>query len=57
MVVASAASFGERDLGPIGPLAAQPSIGDVPLPQRGVFMVGGVDTDAYAPSRHLPATG
>ena len=57
MVVASAASFGERDLGPIGPLAAQPSVGDVPLPQRGVFMVGGVDTEAYAPSRHLPAIG
>jgi hypothetical protein len=57
MVVASAASFGERDLGPIGPLAAQPSVGDVPLPQRGVFMVGGVDAEAHAPSRHLPAIG
>jgi hypothetical protein len=57
MVVASAASFGKRDLGPIGPLAAPPSIGDVPLPQRGVFMVGGVDTEAYTPSRHLPAIG
>ncbi len=57
MVVASAASFGERDLGPTGPLAAQPSVGDVPLPQRGVFMVGGVDTEAYTPSRHLPAIG
>lgn len=57
MVVASVASFGERDLGAIGPLAAQPSIGDVPLPQRGVFMVGGVATEAYAPSRHLPAIG
>lgn len=57
MVVASTASFGERDLGPVGPLAAQPSIGDIPLPQRGVFMVGGLDAEAYAPARHLPATG
>jgi hypothetical protein len=57
MVVASAASFSQGDLGPTGPLAAQPTIGDVPLPQRGVFMVGGVDTDAYTPSRHLPAIG
>jgi hypothetical protein len=33
---------------------ARPSI---PLPQRGVFMLGGIDAEAYAPSRHLPATG
>jgi hypothetical protein len=55
MVPDSRAAFDERDLGPLGPLATQAAIGDFPLPQRGVFMLGNVSLEAFTPGRHLPA--
>jgi hypothetical protein len=55
MVPEAEASIAGRELGPTGPLATQATIGDVPLPQRGVLMLGGLSFEAYAPGRHLPA--
>jgi hypothetical protein len=49
------ASIAGRDFGPVGPLAQQPTIGEVPLPQRGYLMLGGVSFEAFAAGRHLPA--
>jgi len=54
-IPASRASIAGRDLGPLGPLARQATIGEVPMPQRGLFMLGGISFEAYAPGRHLPA--
>jgi hypothetical protein len=50
----SRASIAGRDLGPLGPLAAQATLGEFPMPQRGLFMIGGISFEAYAPGRHLP---
>jgi hypothetical protein len=55
-IPASRASIAGRDLGPLGPLAPQATIGEIPMPQRGLFMLGGISFEAYAPERHLPAT-
>ena len=49
------ATIAGRDLGAPAPLATQASLGEVPLPQRGVLMMGGFSFEAYAPDRHLPA--
>jgi hypothetical protein len=49
------ASIGGRDLGPLGPLAEQATLGDFAIPQRGLFMMGVVSFEAFAPDRHLPA--
>jgi hypothetical protein len=49
------ATIAGRDLGAPAPLAAQASLGEVPLPQRGVLMMGAFSFEAYTPSRHLPA--
>jgi hypothetical protein len=49
------ASIAGRDLGPVGPLASQATIGDFPVPQRGLFMIGSISFEAYTPGRHLPA--
>ncbi|HVU51366.1 MAG TPA: hypothetical protein VHL80_11800 [Polyangia bacterium] len=48
------AALAGRDLGALGPLAPQAIMGDVPLPQRGILMLGGISSEAYAPERHLP---
>jgi len=50
------ASIAGHDLGPVGPLAPQATIGGGPLPQRGLLMLGGVSFEAYVPGRHLPPT-
>jgi len=49
------ASVARRDLGAPAPLATQASLGEVPLPQRGVLMLGAFSFEAYRPGRHLPA--
>jgi len=55
-IPASRASIGGRDLGPLGPLVTQATIGEIPMPQRGLFMLGAISFEAYVPGRHLPAT-
>lgn len=55
MIPTAHASIGGRELGALGPLARQAALGDFALPQRGVFMLGGISFEAYAPDRHLPA--
>jgi hypothetical protein len=55
MVPNATATIAGRDLGAPAPLAAQASMGEVPLPQRGVLMMGAFSFEAYAPDRHLPA--
>ena len=53
-VIAEAkATIAGRDLGPPAPLAAQAMLGEVPLPQRGVVMMGAFSFEAYSPQRHL----
>jgi hypothetical protein len=56
MVPASRASIGGRELGLLGPAAEQVMLGDFPMPQRGVFMVGGLSFEVLSMERHLPAT-
>jgi hypothetical protein len=51
----ASATIGDRDLGPPAPLAAQAMLGDVPLPQRGVLIMGAFSFEQYAPDRHLSA--
>jgi hypothetical protein len=55
MIPVSSASLAGRDLGPLGPHSPQSKMGDVPLPQRGLLLLGGFSAEAYAPGRHLPA--
>jgi hypothetical protein len=55
MVPEARASLAGRDFGAPGPLAEQAAIGEVPIPQRGVLMFGGISFEAYSPDRHLPA--
>lgn len=51
----ASASIAGRDLGRPMPLAEQALLGEVPLPQRGVLMVGAFSFEAYQADRHLPA--
>ncbi len=55
VVPEASASIGRRDLGPAAPLAVQAMLGEVPMPQRGVLMMGAFSFEGYAPGRHLPA--
>lgn len=55
MVPEASATIAGRDLGRPAPLAAQAAMGGVPLPQRGVLMMGAFSFEAYAPGRHLAA--
>jgi hypothetical protein len=55
MVPEARAALGGRDLGPPGPLVTQAALGDFALPQRGVFMLGGMSLEAFMPGRHLAA--
>jgi hypothetical protein len=54
MIPAARATIAGRDLGAPRPLATQGMLGEIPMPQRGVFMVGGISCEAYTPGRHLP---
>jgi len=54
-VVSSAtASLGDNDLGPQRALPTQAFLGEVPLPQSGIVMMGTFSFEAYTPERHLP---
>jgi hypothetical protein len=55
MIPDARAKIEGRDLGPLGPLTPQATMGEVPLPQRGILMLGGFSGEAYVPGRHLPA--
>jgi hypothetical protein len=55
MIPNARAVLAGRDFGAPRPLPTQPTIGELPLPQRGVFMVGGMSVEAFDPARHLPA--
>jgi hypothetical protein len=50
------ATIGGRNLGRPAPLPVQATLGEVPMPQRGIVMLGGFSFEAYAAGRHLPAT-
>jgi len=51
----SSARLGGDDLGYVGPLAEQARLGDLWLPQRGLFAVGCAFFEAYDPTRHTLA--
>lgn len=55
MVRKASASLGGRDFGPPRALPEQASIGEVPLPQRGLVMMGAFSFEAFTPGLHLPA--
>jgi hypothetical protein len=55
MIPQARATVAGRDFGAAGPLPSQPTLGELPLPQRGVFMLGGMSFEAFSPDRHLPA--
>jgi hypothetical protein len=52
MVKASRAQIMHHDAGPIGPLERQPRLGDLWLPQRGIFFVGEAYVESLDASRH-----
>jgi hypothetical protein len=54
MVREASATIAGRDLGAQAPLALQAMLGEVPLPQRGVLMMGAFSFEGYAPDRHRP---
>jgi len=55
-IVSSAkASMGGRDFGTPRALATQALLGAVPLPQRGVVMMGKFSFEAFVPGHHLPS--
>ena len=54
IVPEASATIADRDLGAPAPLAAQAMLGEVPMPQRGVLMMGAFSFERYAPGRHLP---
>lgn len=55
VITAATATIAGRALGGSAPLAAQAMLGEVPLPQRGIVMMGAFSFEAYTPARHLPA--
>jgi len=54
VVTEAGATLGERDLGSAAPLRTQARLGEVPMPQRGLLMMGAFSFEAYAAGRHLP---
>ncbi len=50
------ATMAGRDLGAAKPLKAPVRLGEVPMPQQGLLMIGAFSFEAYSPSRHLPPT-
>ena len=55
LVSKASAMIAGRNLGNPSPLAVQAKLGEVPMPQRGVLMMGAFSFEAYSPGRHLPA--
>lgn len=54
---ASAAVVGGRDLGPLVPHHRPIHLGDLVLPDRGLFMAGEWLYESYDPDRHQAPTG
>lgn len=52
----SKAVFRGADLGPVGPLDVQASLGDFRIPQRGMFVIGRAFFDNFDAARHSTAT-
>jgi hypothetical protein len=50
----ASASLAGRDFGAPQPLARQVRLGDVPMPQRGLVMMGKFSFEAFTPGVHLP---
>ena len=57
VVTQSAATLAGRSVGVPSPLAAQALLGSVPMPQRGLVMMGLFSFEAYDPRHHLPIPG
>lgn len=55
-IPASSAAVDGRDLGPVGPLASQASLGDFLIPQRGIFVIGCAFFEPFDEARHSAAT-
>jgi hypothetical protein len=55
VVTEASATIAGRALGQPAPLTGQAMLGEVPLPQRGILMMGAFSFEAYAPDRHLAA--
>jgi hypothetical protein len=55
IVTASRATIAGQDAGPTGPLERQTRLGDLWLPQRGVFFVGETYLEPFDPARHWSA--
>jgi hypothetical protein len=55
VVTEASATLGKRDIGGPAPLERQASLGEVPMPQRGLLMMGTFSFEAYSPARHLSA--
>ena len=53
----STATWQGADLGPVGALPEQAQLGDVWLPQRGLFMVGAALFEPFDPVRHRAIAG
>jgi hypothetical protein len=53
VVSGASARIGKRDLGEPSPLKAQAFLGEVPIPQKGLLMMGAFSFEAYSPDRHL----
>ena len=51
-VIASAAVVRGRDVGPLGPLQEQPTLGELLLPNRGIFGTGESWFEAFDPALH-----
>ncbi|MDN5854362.1 MAG: hypothetical protein L0K86_16235 [Actinomycetia bacterium] len=50
------ATVGGEDVGPIGPLSEQTRLGDLWLPQRGIFTAYQAYLEAYDDARHSAVT-
>lgn len=53
VVSEASATLDGRNLGGAAPLKTQVRLGEVPMPQRGLLMVGAFSFEAYTPGRHL----
>jgi len=51
-IPSSSATLSGVDFGPLGPLSSQAHLGDLWLPQRGLFTAGGSCFAAFDPARH-----
>ncbi len=52
----SKAAVNGEDLGPVGPLAEQASLGDFMIPQRGMFVIGRAFFENFDETQHSSAT-